>query len=130
MVAVEVPDPLEQLRPAGLHRLIFRDQKPPLLQVVAFNRPVVAVVAHRIVLQRSDPISELVNMHSNDEIACGAWLRLATSLPDRETSMTKLRLAECRPFFDAVVEKATEMGVGVCSAVVNAEGHVIALEPT
>jgi uncharacterized protein GlcG (DUF336 family) len=44
--------------------------------------------------------------------------------------MTKLRLAECRPFFDAVVEKATEMGVGVCSAVVNAEGHVIALERT
>ena len=44
--------------------------------------------------------------------------------------MTKLRLAECRPFFDAVVEKSTEMGVGVCSAVVNAEGHVIALERT
>src|SRR5438445_6626844 len=66
-MAVEIPNPLEQLRPAGLHRLIFRDQKPPLLQVIAFNRPVVAVVAHRIVLQWSDPISELVNMHSNDD---------------------------------------------------------------
>src|SRR5437588_8089573 len=63
-MAVEIPNPLEQLRPAGLHRLIFRDQKPPLLQVIAFNRPVVAVVAHRIVLQWSDPISELVNMHN------------------------------------------------------------------
>src|SRR5437660_2472170 len=64
VMAVEIPNPLEQLRPAGLHRLIFRDQKPPLLQVIAFNRPVVAVVAHRIVLPWSDPISELVNMHS------------------------------------------------------------------
>jgi glc operon protein GlcG len=44
--------------------------------------------------------------------------------------MSKLRLVECRPFFDAVLEKSTEMGVGVCSAVVNAEGHVIALERT
>src|SRR5438552_17598283 len=64
VMAVEIPDPLEHLRSAGLHRLIFRDQKPPLLQVIAFNRPVVAVVAHRIVLQWSDPISELVNMHN------------------------------------------------------------------
>src|SRR5438105_13856319 len=64
VMAVEIPNPLEQLRPAGLHRLIFRDQKPPLLQVIAFNRPVVAVVAHRIVLPWSDPISELVNMHN------------------------------------------------------------------
>ncbi|WP_210189054.1 hypothetical protein, partial [Bradyrhizobium sp. cf659] len=32
--------------------------------IVALNRPVVAIVAHRIVLQRSDPISELVNMHN------------------------------------------------------------------
>src|SRR5437879_3431123 len=63
-MVVELPNPLEQLRPAGLHRLIFRDQKPPLLQIIAFNRPVVAVVAHRIVLQWSDPISELVNMHN------------------------------------------------------------------
>jgi uncharacterized protein GlcG (DUF336 family) len=44
--------------------------------------------------------------------------------------MAKLRLAECRPFFDAVAEKSEEMGVGVCSAVVNAEGHLIALERT
>src|SRR6185369_9658360 len=67
VVSVEVADPLELRRPAGLHRLIFRDQKPPLLQVVAFNRPVVAVVAHRIVLRWSDPISELVNMHNCKE---------------------------------------------------------------
>ena len=44
--------------------------------------------------------------------------------------MSKLRLAECRPFFEAVVEKANEMGVGVCSAVVGPEGHLIALERT
>src|SRR5262245_10684794 len=47
-----------------------------------------------------------------------------------DVSMNRLRLADCRPFFDAVVEKSTEMGVGVCSAVVNAEGHLIALERT
>jgi uncharacterized protein GlcG (DUF336 family) len=40
-----------------------------------------------------------------------------------ETSMSKLRLADCRPFFEAVVEKSNEMGVGVCSAIVNSEGH-------
>lgn len=44
--------------------------------------------------------------------------------------MNKLRLAECRPFFDAVLEKATAMRVGVCSAIVNAEGHLISLERT
>ena len=44
--------------------------------------------------------------------------------------MSKLRLADCRPFFEAVVEKSTEMGVGVCSAVVGPEGHLIALERT
>jgi uncharacterized protein GlcG (DUF336 family) len=44
--------------------------------------------------------------------------------------MSKLRLADCRPFFEAVVEKSNEMGVGVCSAVVNSEGHLIALERT
>src|SRR5262249_25823918 len=64
VMAIKIPDPPELLRPAGLHCLIFRDQKSPLLQVVAFNCPVVAVIAHRIVLQRSDPISELVNMHN------------------------------------------------------------------
>ncbi len=42
--------------------------------------------------------------------------------------MSKLRLAECRPFFDGVVEKATEMGVKVCAAVVDPSGHLIALE--
>ncbi|MEH2494755.1 hypothetical protein V1294_001234 [Bradyrhizobium sp. AZCC 1678] len=64
VVAVEIPNPLEQLRPARLYRLVLRDQEPPLLQVIAFNRPVIAVIAHWIVLQRSDPISELVNMHN------------------------------------------------------------------
>jgi uncharacterized protein GlcG (DUF336 family) len=44
--------------------------------------------------------------------------------------MSKLRLADCRPFFEAIVEKADEMGVGVCSAVVGPEGHLIALERT
>src|SRR5215208_552892 len=67
VVAVEIPNPLEHLGPAGFHSLVFRDQKTPLLQVVAFNRPIVAVVAHWIVLLRSDPISELVNMHNCEE---------------------------------------------------------------
>ncbi len=40
----------------------------------------------------------------------------------------RLRAAECRPFFDAVVEKATEMGAPVAMAVVDAGGHLIALE--
>ena len=44
--------------------------------------------------------------------------------------MNRLRLAECRPFFDAVVEKSEEMQVGVCSAVVGPDGHLIALERT
>ena len=42
--------------------------------------------------------------------------------------MTKLRAAECRPFIDAVVEKATEMGAPISVAVVGPEGHLIALE--
>ncbi|WP_291613743.1 hypothetical protein, partial [Bradyrhizobium sp.] len=50
-----------------LYRLVLRDQKTPLLQIIAFNRPVIAVVAHRIILQWSDPISELVNMHNCEE---------------------------------------------------------------
>ena len=44
--------------------------------------------------------------------------------------MSKLRLAECRVFFEGVLEKSLELGVGVCSAVVSAEGHLIALERT
>jgi glc operon protein GlcG len=42
--------------------------------------------------------------------------------------MSKLLLADCRPFFEAIIEKATEVGVSVCTAVVGPEGHVIALE--
>jgi glc operon protein GlcG len=42
--------------------------------------------------------------------------------------MAKLRAVECREFIKAVVEKADEMGVPVAIAVVNAEGHLIALE--
>ena len=42
--------------------------------------------------------------------------------------MTKLRAAECRPFFDAVVEKATQMGAPVSIAVVGPEGNLVALE--
>lgn len=34
----------------------------------------------------------------------------------------------CRPFFDAVEEKAREMGVAVTTAVVGPEGNLIALE--
>jgi glc operon protein GlcG len=42
--------------------------------------------------------------------------------------MTRLRALECRPFFDAVVEKADQMGIAVSIAVVGPEGNLIALE--
>jgi uncharacterized protein GlcG (DUF336 family) len=42
--------------------------------------------------------------------------------------LAKIRARECRPFFDAVVEKATEMGAPVSIAVVGPEGNLIALE--
>ena len=42
--------------------------------------------------------------------------------------MAKLLAVECREFIKAVVEKADEMRVPVSIAVVNAEGHLIALE--
>jgi glc operon protein GlcG len=42
--------------------------------------------------------------------------------------MAKLRAVECREFIKAVIEKAEEMKVPVSIAVVNAEGHLIALE--
>src|SRR5262249_38335420 len=87
VVAVEVPDPLEQLRPTGLHRLVFRDQKTPLLQIVAFYCPIVAVVAHRIVLQRGDPISELVNLHSNDVSGASSAVTPSCCAPDRACSV-------------------------------------------
>ena len=42
--------------------------------------------------------------------------------------MAKLTVAECRAFIQTVEEKALEMGVPVCTAIVSAEGHLIALE--
>ncbi len=42
--------------------------------------------------------------------------------------MAKIRAVECRPFFDAVIEKAQEIGVAVSIAVVGPEGNLIALE--
>lgn len=42
--------------------------------------------------------------------------------------MAKLRAVECRAFIQAVVEKAEAMGVPVAIAVVNPEGHLLALE--
>ena len=42
--------------------------------------------------------------------------------------MTKLRAIACRPFFDAVDQKAKEIGVAVSTAVVGPEGNLIALE--
>src|SRR3954451_7075448 len=65
-MAVKIPDPLERFRPAGLHGFIFRYQKSPLLKVIPFNCPVVAIVAHRILLS-GDLISEFVNLHSCEE---------------------------------------------------------------
>src|SRR5437870_12673736 len=96
-MAVEIPNPLEQLRPAGLHRLVFRDQKPPLLQVIAFNRPVVAVVAHRIVLQWSDPISELVNMHNCEERSDDPSTLAAQATPGWQSAEAPLREGGSNP---------------------------------
>jgi uncharacterized protein GlcG (DUF336 family) len=42
--------------------------------------------------------------------------------------MSKLRAAECREFFKAVIEKADEMRVPISVAVVGPEGHIIAVE--
>ena len=42
--------------------------------------------------------------------------------------MRQLTAKECRPFFDAVEEKALELGAPVTTAVVGPEGHVIAVE--
>lgn len=42
--------------------------------------------------------------------------------------MAKLRAVECREFIKAVVAKAEEMHVPVAIAIVNAEGHLLALE--
>lgn len=41
---------------------------------------------------------------------------------------SKLRASECRPFIDAVVEIATEMGAPVSIAIVGPEGHLLTLE--
>jgi uncharacterized protein GlcG (DUF336 family) len=42
--------------------------------------------------------------------------------------MARLVASECRRFFDAVTEKAKEIGAPVSMAVVGPEGHLIALE--
>jgi glc operon protein GlcG len=42
--------------------------------------------------------------------------------------MAKLRAVECREFIQAVIEKAGELHAPVAIAVVNAEGHLLALE--
>ncbi len=42
--------------------------------------------------------------------------------------MAKLRVAACREFIKAVIEKAEEIGAPVSIAVVNSEGHLLALE--
>jgi uncharacterized protein GlcG (DUF336 family) len=42
--------------------------------------------------------------------------------------MARLKASECRLFIQAVVEKAEAIGVPVAVAVVNAEGHLLALE--
>src|SRR5687768_10620652 len=54
VMTVEVAHPLEQRRSASLHRLVLRDQKTPLLDIVPLDRSVITIVAHWIVLQWSD----------------------------------------------------------------------------
>jgi predicted DCC family thiol-disulfide oxidoreductase YuxK len=64
VVTVKIAHPPERRRSPRLHLLVFRDQKSPLLNIVSLNRPVEAVVAHRIAPFKVDSISELVNMHN------------------------------------------------------------------
>ena len=42
--------------------------------------------------------------------------------------MSKIRARDCRQFIQTVVENSEAMGISVSIAVVNAEGHLIALE--
>jgi len=42
--------------------------------------------------------------------------------------MSKLKITQCRAFIQAVTEKALDMQVPVAIALVNAEGHLLALE--
>jgi glc operon protein GlcG len=42
--------------------------------------------------------------------------------------VAKLRAVECRQFIQAVTEKAEEIGAPVAIAIVNGEGHVLAIE--
>lgn len=42
--------------------------------------------------------------------------------------MRQLTPKECRPFFDAVEEKALEIGAPVATAIVGPEGHIISVE--
>ncbi len=53
---------------------------------------------------------------------------ISRSINGRNIIVAKLLVRECRPFFDAVTAKAEEMRVPVSMAIVNAEGHLIALE--
>src|SRR5579872_2382530 len=50
-MTVEVSNTAERRRSTRFHLLIFRDQEPPLLNVIAFNCPVETVIAHRILPQ-------------------------------------------------------------------------------
>lgn len=65
-MTIEVADPRKLRRPPGLDLLVLLNQKPPLLQVVAFNRPVKAIVAHRVRSSGGPAINELSNLYSND----------------------------------------------------------------
>ena len=66
VMPVEVSHPAERGRPPRLHSLVFRYQKSPFLKVIPLNRPVVAIVSHRILLQENS-ITELVNLHNCEE---------------------------------------------------------------
>src|SRR5690242_3443552 len=66
-MAVKLADPGELRRAPRLYILVFLDQKAPLLQVVALNRPIIAVVAHAGMLLSGIPaINELSNLYSNE----------------------------------------------------------------
>jgi hypothetical protein len=66
VVSIKFANSAKFLRPLFLDRLVFGNQKTPLLQIVPLYRSIEAVVAHRYLLPRCPPDNELSNLHSND----------------------------------------------------------------
>src|SRR5579872_656960 len=88
-MTVEVSNTAERRRSTRLHLLIFRDQEPPLLNVIAFNCPVEAVVAHRIPLWDGfdHRISEHAQLRANGSREGAPDDRLRGSNPETKAGL-------------------------------------------